>query len=112
MLVRRVLLSAWAGFATPAAQIEALAAGSPLAALAPVALARATAGLDLLLAAWLLIGWRPRPCIALMLLSVLAYTLVFGALLPALWLDPLGGLAKNLALLPALAVLWVLVDRR
>ena len=106
------LLSAWAGFATPAAQIEALAAGSPLAALAPVALARATAGLDLLLAAWLLIGWRPRACIALMLLSVLAYTLVFGALLPALWLDPLGGLAKNLALLPALAVLWVLVDRR
>jgi uncharacterized protein YbjT (DUF2867 family) len=106
------LLSAWVGFATPAAQIEALAAGSPLATLAPVALARATAGLDLLLAAWLLIGWRPRPCIALMLLSVLAYTLVFGALLPALWLDPLGGLAKNLALLPALAVLWVLVDRR
>lgn len=106
------LLSAWAGFATPAAQIEALAAGTPLATLAPVTLARATAGLDLLLAAWLLIGWRPRACIALMLLSVLAYTLVFGALLPALWLDPLGGLAKNLAVLPALAVLWVLVDRR
>lgn len=106
------LLSAWAGFATPAARIEALAAGSPLAVLAPVALARATAGLDLLLAAWLLIGWRPRLCIALMLLSVLAYTLIFGTLLPALWLDPLGGLAKNLALLPALAVLWVLVDRR
>ncbi len=106
------LLSAWAGFATPAAQIETLASGSLLAALAPVALARATAGLDLLLAVWLLVGWRPRPCIALMLLSVLAYTLVFGALLPALWLDPLGGLAKNLALLPALAVLWVLVDRR
>lgn len=106
------LLSAWVGFATPATQIAALAAGSPLAALAPVALARATAGLDLLLALWLLIGWRPRPCIALMLLSVLAYTLVFGALLPTLWLDPLGGLAKNLVLLPALATLWVLADRR
>lgn len=106
------LLSAWTGFATPAAQIEALAAGSPLAAFAPVTLARATAGLDLLLALWLLIGWRPRPCIALMLISVFAYTALFGALLPALWLDPLGGLAKNLAVLPALAVLWVLVDRR
>ena len=106
------LLSAWVGFATPAAQIDALAAGSPLAAFAPVPLARATAGLDLLLAVWLLIGWRPRLCIALMLLSVFAYTLIFGALLPALWLDPLGGLAKNLMLLPALAVLWVLVDRR
>lgn len=106
------LLSAWSGFATPAARIEALAAGSPLAALAPVTLARATAGLDLLLALWLLSGWRPRPCIALMLLSVFAYTALFGALLPALWLDPLGGLAKNLAVLPALAALWVLVDRR
>ncbi len=106
------LLSAWVGFATPAAQIEALAAGSPLSALMPVTLARATAGLDLLLTLWLLIGWRPRLCIALMLFSVLAYTAIFGALLPALWLDPLGGLAKNLAVLPALAVLWVLVDRR
>lgn len=106
------LLSAWAGLATPAEQIEALAAGSPLAAFAPATLARATAGLDLLLALWLWVGWRPRACIALMLLSVLAYTLVFGALLPALWLDPLGGLAKNLVVLPALAVLWVLVDRR
>lgn len=106
------LLSAWAGFATPAVQIEALAAGSPLSAFVPVTLARATAGLDLLLALWLLVGWRPRTCIALMLLSVLAYTAIFGALLPALWLDPLGGLAKNLAVLPALAALWVLVDRR
>lgn len=106
------LLSAWTGFATPPAEIEALAAGSPLAGLAPVSLARATAGLDLLLALWLLGGARPRACIALMLASVLAYTLVFGTLLPALWLDPLGGLAKNLAVLPALAVLWVLVDRR
>jgi hypothetical protein len=43
---------------------------------------------------------------------VLCYTLVFGVLLPAQWLDPLGGLAKNLLLLPALAVLWVLSDRR
>jgi uncharacterized protein YbjT (DUF2867 family) len=108
------LLSAWAGFATPTADIEALAADSSLAALAlaPATLARATAGLDLLLALWLLAGRKPQWCIALMLLSVLTYTLVFGALLPVLWLDPLGGLAKNLALLPALAVLWVLVDRR
>lgn len=106
------LLSAWAGFVTTPETIARLAAGSPLAGLAPVALARAAAGLDLLLAVWLLSGWRPRVCVALMFASVLAYTLAFGALLPAQWLDPLGGLAKNLAVLPALAVLWVLVDRR
>ncbi len=106
------LLSAWVGFVTPASTIETLAAGSPLAGFAPVALARATAALDLVLAAWLLAGWRPRLCIGLMLLSVLGYTVAFGALLPAQWLDPLGGLAKNLLILPALAALWVLVDRR
>ncbi len=106
------LLSAWAGFATPPGTIEHLAAGSPLAGLAPVALARAAAGLDLLLAVWLLSGWRPRGCVALMFASVLAYTLAFGLLLPAQWRAPLGGLAKNLVVLPALAALWALSDRR
>jgi len=106
------LLSAWAGFATPAAEIARLAAGSPLTGLAPVALARGGAGLDLLLGLWLASGWRPRACLALMLASVLAYTLAFGLLLPAQWLDPLGGLAKNLVVLPALAALWALSDRR
>ena len=40
-----------------------------------------------------------------MLVSVLAYTLVFGIALPNLWLDPLGGLLKNLAVIPALLVM-------
>lgn len=106
------LLSAWAGFATPAAEIERLTAGSPLAGAAPVALARAGAGLDLVLGLWLASGRRPRACLALMLASVFAYTLAFGLLLPAQWLDPLGGLAKNLVVLPALAALWGLSDRR
>ncbi|KQZ57105.1 MULTISPECIES: SDR family oxidoreductase [unclassified Lysobacter] len=106
------LLSAWAGWATPVAEIERLAADTGLAQWAPVALARATATLDLVLAVWLASAWRPRWALALMGLSVAAYTLVFGALLPGLWLDPLGGLAKNLVLLPALAVAWVLAERR
>lgn len=106
------LISAWAGFATPAAQIEAMSAGSLLAHLQPVSLARFAGGVDLMLALWLASGWRPRAAVASILLLLLGYTLVFGALVPALWLDPLGGLAKNLVLLPALAVLWVLSDRR
>ncbi len=106
------LLSAWAGFVTPAAQIEAMSSGSLLAHLQPVALARFAGGVDLVLALWLASGWRPRAAVASTLLLVLGYTLVLGALVPALWLDPLGGLAKNLVLLPALAVLWVLSDRR
>ncbi|MEH6420668.1 NAD-dependent epimerase/dehydratase family protein [Pseudomonas sp. CGJS7] len=106
------LISAVAGWLTPAATIEALAANSPMAAWQPVALARITAGLDAALALGLLIGWRPRWMLGLMGISVLAYTLAFGLLLPAQWLDPLGGLAKNLVVLPALAVAWVLADRR
>lgn len=106
------LISAVAGFVTPAAQIEQLAAGSWLAQVEPVALARAAALADLLLAAWLVSGWRPRAAIAAMLLLLGGYTLAFGLGLPALWLDPLGGLAKNLVLLPALAVLWLLSERR
>ena len=106
------LISAVAGWLTPAATIEALAAGSPMQAWQPVLLARATASLDAALALLLLINWRPRAVLGLMGLSVLAYTLAFGLLLPAQWLDPLGGLAKNLLVLPALAVAWVLADRR
>ena len=106
------LISAAAGWLTPAATIEAMVAGSPLAHWQPVALARVTAGLDAALALGLLLGWRPRLMLGLMGLSVLAYTLAFGALLPGQWLDPLGGLAKNLVLLPALAVAWVLAERR
>lgn len=106
------LLSAAAGWLTPAARIEALAAGSGLSQLSPVLLARSTALLDLALAVWLMLTPRPRPVVALMGLSVVAFTVAFGVLIPGLWLDPLGGLAKNLVVLPALAALWVLCERR
>ena len=106
------LISAWAGWTTPAAEIEQLAAGSMLSAMEPVALARSAATLDLILGLWLLLGLRLRVAIASTTALVLVYTLVFAVALPALWLDPLGGLAKNLVILPALAVLWVLSERR
>ncbi|BCT92092.1 oxidoreductase [Lysobacter helvus] len=104
------VLSGIAGLRATDAQLHAMASGSWLGD--AVSLARASAWLDLILAAWLAIGWRPRLALGLMGLSVLAYTLVFGIALPALWLEPLGGLAKNLVVLPALAVAWVLADRR
>lgn len=106
------LLSAFAGLVTPPVEIERLASGSMLASMSPVAFARVASVIDLLLAGWLLSGWRPRLAIAFMAISLLAYTVIFGLALRGLWLEPLGGLAKNLVLLPALAVLWVLVDRR
>ncbi|MDR2871047.1 MAG: SDR family oxidoreductase [Xanthomonadaceae bacterium] len=106
------LISALAGFITPAATIEDMASGSWLAGWEPVLLARAGGIVDLLLGGWLLSHWRPRAAIVSMLALLAVYTLVLGIGLPAIWLDPLGGLTKNLVLLPALCVLWVLSERR
>lgn len=111
-VVALFLISAWAGLVTPAAEIERIAAGSPLAQWHPVPLARVAGGLDAVLALALLAGVQARRVITAMLLLILAYTLVFGVPTPGQWLDPLGGLAKNLVVLPALAVLWVLAQRR
>lgn len=106
------LISAWVGWTTPAAEIEQLASGSMLSAMKPVATARSAAILDLIFGLWLLLGLRLRLAIASTMTLVLVYTLVFGIALPTLWLDPLGSLAKNLVILPALAMLWVLSERR
>ncbi len=100
------------GLVTPAPAILAMAQGSALAHVFPVELARATGVLDLLLGAALVWSKRPRWVVLAMLGSVAAYLVGFGAALPGTAMDPLGGLVKNVALLPALAVLWVLVDRR
>lgn len=105
------LLSAWVGLATPAAEIVAMAAGTALENVA-IPLARGCAVLDLVLALWLLSGRGLRMAVAVMMGCVVAYTCVLGVLWPGTWMDPLGGMAKNLVVLPALAVLWVLSDRR
>jgi len=106
------MLSAVAGLATPASTIEAMTAGSLIEGWHPVPLARAAGVMDLLLGAWLLSGRATRTAVTCMLLLVLVYSVVFGLALPQSWLEPLGGMAKNLVILPALAVLWVLSDRR
>lgn len=100
------------GLVTPASGIEAMAQGSALAGLSPVLLARATALLDIGLGLGLALARRPRGVVLAMLICALAYLLAFGVTKPALLLDPLGGLLKNVVLIPALALLWVLADRR
>ena len=72
----------------------------------------ATSILDLLLGAMLLFGIWVRAALALMVVSVLAYTVGLGWALPSLWLEPTGGLIKNLPLIPALLVMAVLESRR
>lgn len=64
------------------------------------------AALDLLLGLWLLC--RPgRSAYAAALVAMLVMTVAATALLPALWLHPLGPLSKNLPIAAALWLLWL-----
>ncbi|MBN8736612.1 MAG: SDR family oxidoreductase [Xanthomonadales bacterium] len=105
------IVSGLAGLFASAATVESLRVmwlPPPFA----VALARVAGGVDLAFAVWLASGWRRRWALTGMATCVLCYTIVFSLWMPASWLAPLGGLAKNLVILPAIAVLWVLSDRR
>lgn len=68
--------------------------------------------LDLVLGFALLLRWRPRVVLGLMLVSVMAYTVLPGAMAGDLWMDPLGGLIKNFGLIGLLLVCLVIEDDR
>lgn len=106
------VFSAWVGFSTPAAEVASLLEPVGIGREIAVPLALAASGLDLLLGILLLARWRPTLVGALMIASLLGYTLVIGTWLPALWMEPFGGLLKNLALLPAVAAMMAMADRR
>ena len=106
------LLSAMAGFAQSPAQISVLAAPLHLPEWLAWLLGYGGSAADAMLGAMLLGNWRARLAADLLLVLVLGYTLVLGLGLPGLWLDPWGALAKNLTILPAIAVWRVLSDRR
>lgn len=73
----------------------------------PLAHALIAAGVALDAALALALIWRPgRAAYALAAASVISLTLTATALLPALWLHPIGPLSKNLPILAILAVLW------
>ncbi|ULU25885.1 DoxX-like family protein [Dyella terrae] len=92
--------------------VAASAQGGPLSPEATLMLARATATLDLLLGALCLLRWRPRLVLGGMLLMLLGYTIGIGMLWPMHWLDPLGGLLKNVPLMAAIAVLLLTEEKR
>lgn len=95
------IASGLVGLSAPVTQIAATVPGWPDALL----LARATAIADLALGALLLIGWRVRLVEGLMLAMLVAYTVGIGLFAPQHWLDPFGGLLKNIVLIVALVLL-------
>jgi uncharacterized protein YbjT (DUF2867 family) len=100
------------GWLTSRTDVMALAADGSLSANALLMLARLTGTADLLLGVLCLSRWRPRLVLTLMLVMLLGYTLGIGTLWPVHWLDPFGGLLKNLPLIAALAILLATDERR
>jgi uncharacterized protein YbjT (DUF2867 family) len=106
------LLSGVVGWVLPAQIVAQSAPHGTLSATTVLALARGTATADLLLGVLCLLRWRPRMVLSLMLLMVFGYTVGIGSLWPQHWLDPLGGLLKNLPLLVVLSILLATDERR
>ena len=114
-LIRLVLALLWLGSA-------ALGMFLPLADFAPsvpglpdgmaLILARAGGVADAALGLALLRNWRPKAVAWAQLALVLGYTLGLGLIAPALWMDPFGGLLKNLPILALLLVHLALSEER
>ena len=113
-LIRLSLAALWLasgllGLATPSTSFTpGLALPEPIA----IALARAFGALDLALALALLRNWRPKTTALAQIALVLAYTAGLTLLAPALWLDPYGGLLKNLPILALLLAHLALGEER
>lgn len=116
-LLRFTFASLWIGsgllgLLLPAAAVATASDGGPLDPHTAVGLARAAGALDLVLGVLCLSRWRPRTVLAAMAAMVAAYTVLIGIAWPRHWLDPYGGLAKNVPILAALAVLLATEERR
>jgi uncharacterized protein YbjT (DUF2867 family) len=105
------ITSAFVGFITPQAEIRTLLSNAGVTSGA-VALDYAASLVDLLLGGLLLLGKCITPVGLLMLISLLSYTLFIGTAMPAMWLEPFGGLLKNLALIPAVLMMMATADRK
>lgn len=78
--------------------------GNPSAALATLGVCEMIFGL------WLLWGRAEKTASALSAVGILALTTLLGGLRPDAWLDPLGGLSKNLGLVACSLVMWLCAD--
>lgn len=100
------------GFATPMTTAVATLSQLGIPAEMAAGLIYTVSALDCILGVMLLIGWRVGWAGSLMLLSVLAYTSIIGLAIPSAWMEPFGGLIKNLPLIPAILIMLVLQRRR
>jgi len=77
-----------------------------------IGLARGMGLIDLAIAAALFVGWRLGTLALVQLVLVLGYTVGLSILAPGSWLDPFGGLLKNLPIIALVLVHRVLEEER
>ena len=77
-----------------------------------IGLARGGGLLDAAIGLALLRNWKPRALATAQIAMVLGYTVGLSVIAPALWLDPFGGLLKNLPVLALLLVHLALIEER
>jgi uncharacterized protein YbjT (DUF2867 family) len=106
--IASALLGVFAGAGETQALVRAL--GFAPAFANPLRLA--SSGLDLFVAALVIFDSKARASTFVQVIVVLGYTLVIGAALPRLWLDPLGPLLKNLPVLTLALVHGAIGGRR
>jgi len=112
ILILMWLTSAWLGLFYGAVQTERVthAIGLPASWNTPLQLGSSI--LDIVIAVQLMLDRSAARAGATQLAVVASYTLVLGTALPALWLDPLGPLLKNLPIMVAIAMYGVIGNKR
>ena len=98
-------------FLSPESFLPALV-GSGIADLPLLVIARAGGLADLAIALALLRGWRLKTMALVQLALVGVYTMGLTVLAPGLWLDPFGGLLKNIVVLALILIHRVLEQER
>ena len=117
VLLRIVLIMLWltsglVGILLPPSEYLPLIAHAGLPDWLTIGLARGSGVANLVIAAAVFRGWRPRLMALIQGGMVLGYTLAFSLLAPMLWLLPLGGLLKNIPILALLGIQAILEDER
>lgn len=112
VLILMWLASAWLGLFHGAAQTERLIQAIGLPASWSVPLQLGSSLLDIAIAMQLLLDRSAARAAVVQLAVVASYTVVIGTALPALWLDPLGPLLKNLPIMVAIAIYGVIGNKR
>lgn len=106
------ILSGCVGFLMPLAESRAMLTAAGIAETMTTPLVWIASTMDIVLGVLALFAWRVELVAALMLVSLIIYTLFVGILIPTAWMEPLGGLLKNIVLMPAVIVMATLSSRR